>query len=579
MGPNDVTFTVPVQVTIRVGTASGGPAFSPPPPPAGTAIRAGDVSQAGAVRRLGRKEVEGAVAVGRKQLAARSDVVSIEPGYRFRDGWITNERCVVIGVRRKVDHQELAAAGMIPLPSQILGVPTDVRVAAVADPANQLLLEALRAAKGQPVSNYKPRPDLPLNLVEDTMEVTLHASPDAGWPTLSDFLGRTENRLTVGMYEFTAPHIAAAVKDAISPAGRRFSLVLENRDDRRSGLTANDTTEAETVQELTDAVGKRLSFAWASVTGPNRLFDAAYHIKVAVRDGKEFWLSSGNWRSSNQPPYDPIKDGDQTPPLIQQGDRDWHAIVTHPGLAGLFEKHLLRDEEEAATLQEAVPQPAEPEVWVPEEYFRPTEEELEAPVAYRRPLSIKRRVKVQPLLTPDNYAAHVVPLIQSANKSLYFQNQSLKVYGDNGQIYEELLQALLQKQQDSRIEVKIIFRRFGDPRTDLTALKDYGFDTNTDKIRVLTNSHTKGIVVDGESVLIGSQNWTKDGTAYNRDASLILYDRDIASYFEQLFLYDWRRSGKSGITESLPAVEVVKPDEAAPRPGRVRMPWSAWFGR
>jgi hypothetical protein len=61
---------------------------------------------------------------------------------------------------------------------------------------------------------------------------------------------------------------------------------------------------------------------------------------------------------------------------------------------------------------------------------------------------------VQPLLTPDNYAEHVVPLIRSATKSVYFQNQSLdaRQSGENGDIFESLLQALLDKQKNPAID-------------------------------------------------------------------------------------------------------------------------------
>jgi hypothetical protein len=36
------------------------------------------------------------------------------------------------------------------------------------------------------------------------------------------------------------------------------------------------------------------------------LFNTAYHTKVAVADGKRFWLSSGNWQHSNQPELSPL---------------------------------------------------------------------------------------------------------------------------------------------------------------------------------------------------------------------------------------------------------------------------------
>ncbi|AYM60606.1 hypothetical protein G6L61_24610 [Agrobacterium fabrum] len=43
--------------------------------------------------------------------------------------------------------------------------------------------------------------------------------------------------------------------------------------------------------------------------------------------------------------------------------------------------------------------------------------------------------------------------------------------------------------------------------------------------------HTKGIIVDNEAVVIGSHNWSPTGMTTNRDASLIVYDQDVISYF------------------------------------------------
>lgn len=483
-------------------------------------------------------------------------------------------------MKKKLEPAELAAAGLTPLPESINGIPVDVAVGAVADRESHLMLEAMQKARHELIGNYKKPSDMPLVELNETMQVVAHAGPDAGWPLLQPFLGRVKKQLTIGMYEFTAPHIVKCCVAAIKPAGRKTSLVLQNRDEK-DGTTVDDLTEQATVDALTKAARKRLSFAWASVSGPNRLFATSYHIKVAVRDQQEMWLSSGSWRSSNQAPFDPIKDGDQSPPLLQRYDRDWHILLTNKSLAAPMEKYLLRDEEQAANLEEALaPAVPEPEFWVPEAYFRATDDEAKAVTKYRDPLTINRKVRVQPLLTPDNYAEHVLPLIQKATKSVYFQNQSLdaRAPGENGDVFESLLKALLDKQKNPGIDVRIIFRRFPTMRQTLTGMKDFGFDTSKTKVRVQTNCHTKGIIIDGESVVVGSHNWTRAGTTLNRDASLIFFDPDIARYYQDLFLFDWNRIANVGIDESLPAPEAVRPEEGRIAPGMVKLPVSELMG-
>jgi phosphatidylserine/phosphatidylglycerophosphate/cardiolipin synthase-like enzyme len=48
---------------------------------------------------------------------------------------------------------------------------------------------------------------------------------------------------------------------------------------------------------------------------------------------------------------------------------------------------------------------------------------------------------------------------------------------------------------------------------------------------------------------VSSQNWSTDGTLYNRDAGVIIYDASAAQYFQQIFLHDWehlaRRQARS----------------------------------
>jgi phosphatidylserine/phosphatidylglycerophosphate/cardiolipin synthase-like enzyme len=58
-------------------------------------------------------------------------------------------------------------------------------------------------------------------------------------------------------------------------------------------------------------------------------------------------------------------------------------------------------------------------------------------------------------------------------------------------------------------------------------------------------THTKGIIVDSARVLLGSHNWSYDGTVLNRDASLLFYEAEIGQYLEEIFIYDWENWSKS----------------------------------
>ena len=78
----------------------------------------------------------------------------------------------------------------------------------------------------------------------------------------------------------------------------------------------------------------------------------------------------------------------------------------------------------------------------------------------------------------------------------------------------------------------------------LEQLRTMGLDVVT-SVKIQRNVHNKGIVVDGATVLVSSQNWSADGTLHNRDArrekrrGVIIYHQEAAQYFQQVFLHDW----------------------------------------
>jgi hypothetical protein len=572
-GGGKVTFTVPLKITVELDTAAlqaslaGGPANAPSGPSFVMSATGSNPPSPSPIAMPTKEQVFAAVRSARSQFANRDDVVAIKPGYRFENGEITDQRAVVIAVNRKLELGALESRGRTKLPDYIDGVRTDVTVASAQDLFGIDMDEAATASWH---TNYKPRPDLPLTRRPVNGKFVIHTGPDASWPQLGPFLAKTRKSLVVAMYDFGATNVANGVLDAVKGQAETISLVLQMGGKVHDG----DLTDAEAVAQIRDAKGSKFDFAPASV-GTNGIFDSAYHIKVAVRDHNAMWLSSGNWQSSNQPNVAPLTNKDDAPSALRLYNREWHAILEDAELSKLYEDHILRDLEEAKTVTEAGIV-SEQLVFLPANVAMDTLEAPEKP-RYFQPLTGERTIDVQPILTPDNYLDVVLPFIQSAKSRIYFQNQSFntKTVGDN---YRRLLDALLEKQKGG-LDVRIIFRSFGSEDRDVISnAKDYGFDTN--KIRKQKNCHTKGIIIDSEAVLMGSHNWTTAGTGFNRDASLIFYDAEIAKFYEEIFLYDWNRIGPAKIDENLPP-PVLAPSggETAPPSGYIAVPLSIALGR
>jgi len=500
-------------------------------------------------------------------------VLSVRPGYQVAGGWPTKKPAIVVTVDSKRD----SLAPQDQLPETIGGFAVDVRqatplqrlrsknptlymsVAATVTPEfEQPVFPYERDLSGQSLApmaaavatmrgaakqqlRYVPPTGAPLKAVTDDMTITCHASPDAGWPTLKEFLQGTTDTLTVGMYDFTSTHIAETVQTVLKKRGTTLNLVL----DHPPGKSDREQTDDDTVDNLTTALGDRFHFAWALERSDPKvgtwLFPSAYHIKVAVRDSAAFWLSSGNWNSTNQPDIDPLTDPAAAAPIVRNSDRDWHVIVEHEGLAKLYEKYLLNDlsvasQNQAGATDMAAPmsalaQLAEPEIIlaasVPKQYFAPK--------------TITGKMKIQPILTPDNYVDLILELINSAQTSFYMQTQYIN-YSDapENAKFAALVAAVAKKITDG-LDVRLIMSQY--ETTDKLELLQSA-DIDLSHVRIQANVHNKGIVVDSQVVAVGSQNWSGDGVLRNRDATLIIYNEEAAKYWEQIFIHDWTKMAR-----------------------------------
>jgi hypothetical protein len=538
------------------------------------------------------------------------NVLEVRPGFKFTGGWITDQPAIVVVVAQKLPESKLDDQSV--LPKQIDGVPVDI---APATPIQQLRHAAARATRGMPTSlpepdlwlpgmdqtgpvtrggkaksaagktagarNYRKPPKLSLKPVTGPMNLICHSSPDAGWKTLHAFFNKIARDCTIAMYDFTATHVFEGLQTAMKKAGGTLELCY---DGKPSSKRAGEMTEAEIVEKL--AADKKFQ-AKIERAGVGNLYPNAYHIKVAVRDGKAFWISSGNWQGSNQPAEDPAKlsVADQRK-LLADHNREWHVVVEHPELAKLFQKYIEWDISEAQRIQkrggallsvESFPDLVQPSLASELKRAAPK------PVKIFPPLVLKAaKFKVQPILTPDNYREHILPLLQSAKKTLYFQNQYIH-YGPNGGDLDALVGILVDRIK-AGVDVRIILRD-GDTREMLEALKNRGFDMN--QIKLLKGCHNKGILVDSEIAVVSSQNWSGDGVQFNRDAGLIMYNAKIAKFYQEIFLYDWdSRAHQKAVAEL--AMPLVAPPKkrgtralrglaALPR-GATTISWDDFYG-
>ena len=123
----------------------------------------------------------------RATLGQRADVLNVRLGWVFRDGWITDERALVVTVAQKLTPAELHAAGRALLPETFQGLPVEVtgptpedllRLVHGPELAEALLAETTGAA---PAIRYVPPAGGKLRRYTARIRVVAHVDPDAGW--------------------------------------------------------------------------------------------------------------------------------------------------------------------------------------------------------------------------------------------------------------------------------------------------------------------------------------------------------------------------------------------------------------
>jgi hypothetical protein len=417
---------------------------------------------------------------------------------------------------------------------------------------------------------------------EEDITVKAHVGPEYSWDVLEEFLdGANDGAIVSAIYEFHGKHIKNALERRLED-GASLTLVADNltfidvkhKDEEFDRIKVFDTWEAR-------------NFKFKRIVAPEGtagLISDAYHIKVTVREDDTFWLSSGNWKMGSSQPIITSADRDNATDTDLPGNREWHVVINSPTLARRFRSHILQDFKRSKELGGLpVPRSKLEETFVD----LPIEEtvlveERKPPSHILKPKDFSGRIKVRPLLTPDQegaiYSEAVLELIESATSSLLFQIPYISMppnpQAERGFI-DKLIEALTQKLKtidDARVLLRSGSSKLSSPAHAGWFFKSKGVDIDN-RLRVIENHHTKGMVVDGQRVLLGSHNWSKPGVTLNRDASLIFDNADIAAYYAEAFDIDWQRANKVKPKKFVPETVLEATGIASP-PGFERVPLS-----
>lgn len=341
-------------------------------------------------------------------------------------------------------------------------------------------------------------------------------APDCSLALYEETVASARDHILVNVYEFTSPRMSRALVDA-RERGVDVSVLLEGGP---VGGIGEDEKGAISILKDGD-VPVRLMGTGTAAHPPYR-FD---HAKYLVADRSRVLVTSENFKSHG------------FPEAGISGNRGWGVVLDDEGLADYFIWVYSHDVGGAWT--------------GPAEIARGREEEPgRKPYRVEFPPYSFMNATVTPVLAPDT-SGLVLDLIKSSAVSLDIEQAYITNESDG--TFNPFLEAALEAARRG-VRVRVLLD------SSYYAVEE---DADNDELVLTINRlaaagglpvearcadlernnlekiHNKGMIIDGNKVLVSSINWNTNSPQFNREAGVIIEHPGVAAYFSAVFADDW----------------------------------------
>ncbi|AGB15447.1 phosphatidylserine/phosphatidylglycerophosphate/cardiolipin synthase [Halovivax ruber XH-70] len=345
--------------------------------------------------------------------------------------------------------------------------------------------------------------------VDDATTFVLPDSPTAVTGTLA---GANE-RIRLAGYTFTDSDVQQALHDAID-RGVDVEILVE-------------TSPVGGLPEATRPLLTELEQAGATVRTIGEDGDryGFHHPKYAVVDDTVL-VTTENWKPAG---------------VGGESSRGWGVVVSDPELADALGDVFDADASgrDTATWAERLPSLEFVDDGAPE--YAETDTSQSFPERHKPAVADVDEVEL--LLAPDNAGTRLRELIDGADESIQI------VQVDVGEPDFVLLEAALAAAHDG-VDVDLLLdgswyvaeenRALADRLDAAAANEDIPLDVRlADGGDRFEKIHAKGVIIDGETTVLGSVNWNDNSLTENREVALVLHGTEPAAYYASVFERDW----------------------------------------
>jgi len=354
-------------------------------------------------------------------------------------------------------------------------------------------------------------------------------SPDTASGVLSGIVDSATDSVFLSIYEFTDSVLGARLLDAVR-RGVDVRVLAEG-----CPVGGMQKAELNILRNLSDSgASVRLLLDNSSLGVKARYrYD---HSKYAVIDNKTLVVGSENWVRTGFPPEDVT------------GNRGWSVRLDNRELSSFMAGVFLEDwnpaRMDSVDLARASLSPVRDD--------DPVEGGF-ASKFYQQPFV--GHFRVTPVLSPDNSLdpGAVIGVIKSARSYLHIEQfYASKSWGTSPNLFLEEAVDAARRGVDVRILLDSSWYNV-DPdetmdnddtvsyineiaiREGIPIAAKLGNSTSHDLVKF----HNKGVIADGERILVSSINWNLNSVTENREVGLVVENPELASFFDTAFDYDW----------------------------------------
>jgi phosphatidylserine/phosphatidylglycerophosphate/cardiolipin synthase-like enzyme len=365
--------------------------------------------------------------------------------------------------------------------------------------------------------------DFPYEDITFNGEIITFVSPDSSFNALIKEIQKANDSIFLNVYEFTNLFLCDELLSALR-RDVKVNILLEG------APIGGICDEEKFILSKISAYGGNIRFI---VNDPENNAYSRYrynHAKYLIIDNETVIVESCNWGNTGIP---------REPDF---GNREWGIIVKNENIAEYFLNVFYDDWNpnrcDSYSFND-MKFNVDPNFFINKKIFGQISK------ANFESSKFIGNFSAVPVFSPDTSYNAIYEMIESADKCIYIEQ--LYIYKNWGDKISPFVEQLVNKSKKG-LDVRVILNYnpvYDSTNEKINLTKDY-LEDNDIKVKFLytnwsyfVNVHNKGIVVDNESVLVSSINWNENSFMSNREAGIIIKNESVASYYAEVFFYDW----------------------------------------